>query len=160
MPYRTRSRSRSFRGNRDKYSIERTSVNTQVSGDKINGYYQTAIGIVPPTATQGMRKVKHVRISLSSTLQGEDSWEDIGWALVYVPEGYQPNTLDGRNEHSLYEPNQFVMASGFNDPRAGPIRITSPISRNLNSGDQIVLVVGTTQATTVAGLVEYAITLQ
>ena len=107
-----------------------------------------------------MRKVKHVRISLSSTQQGAELWEDIAWALVYVPEGYQPNTLDGRNEHSLYEPNQFVMASGFNDPRAGPIRITSPISRNLNSGDQIVLVVGTTQATSVAGLVEYAITLQ
>ena len=38
---------------------------------------------------------------------------------------------------SMYEPNQFVMNCGVIDPTAGPIRIYSPISRNLNDGDKI-----------------------
>ena len=39
----------------------------------------------------------------------------------------------------MYEPNQFVMNCGVIDPTAGPIRIYSPISRNLNDGDKISL---------------------
>ena len=35
----------------------------------------------------------------------------------------------------MYEPNQFVMNCGVVDPSAGPIRFTSPVSRNLNDGD-------------------------
>ena len=152
------SRSRS-RGGRDKYSVEHTRIAVTTAAELTNGLYQAAAGVVPATATQGMRKVKHVRISLSPTDNGEST--DITWALVFVPEGYNPNVLDGNNGHSLYEPNQFVMAAGHVDPAAGPVRISSPISRNLNSGDQILLVVGTTVAQkTVAGVVEYAVTLQ
>ena len=41
----------------------------------------------------------------------------------------------------MYEPNQFVMNPGVIDPTAGPIRIYSPISRNLNDGDKISLLI-------------------
>jgi len=128
----------------------------------VNGLHQAAVGVVPPTTVQGMRKVKHIRISLSPEGTGPEgaAQSDVTWALVYVPEGYNPNNLDGLNEHSLYEPNQFVMAAGHCDPNAGPVRISSPISRNLNSGDYIVLVIGTMVQQQIRGVVEYAITLQ
>jgi len=161
MPYRTRSRSRSFRGNRDKYSVERTRIVATTSAEPQNGLHQAGAVVVPPTTVQGMRKVKHLRVSLSPSLQSGENVSDIVWALVFVPEGYQPNLLDGTNQHSLYEPNQFVMAAGQVDPSAGPVRISSPISRNLNSGDQIVLIVGTTVPSVLThGVVEYAVTLQ
>ena len=160
MPYR-RSRSRSFRSNRDKYSVERTTIKGVIGeADLHNALYQTAVGIVPATTVQGMRKVKHIRISLSPSGDNPDSW--LTWALVFVPEGYNPNFLDGQSQHSLYEPNQFVMAAGHVDPNAGPVRISSPISRNLNSGDQIILIVGTAYQGNIEvnGVAEYAITLQ
>ena len=161
MPYRTRSRSRSFRGNKDKYSVEHTRVLISTNSTAVNGLNQAAALVVAPTTVQGMRKVKHIRISLSPTGEAAGGGQsDVTWALVYVPEGYNPNNLDGVNEHSLYEPNQFVMAAGHCDPNAGPIRITSPIARNLNSGDYIVLIVGTAGQQQIRGVVEYAITLQ
>ena len=63
---------------------------------------------------------------------------------------------------SMYEPNQFVMNCGVIDPTAGPIRIYSPISRNLNDGDKISLLIRPTLdgvATIVSLCVRYAITL-
>ena len=105
-----------------------------------------------------MRKVKHVTVTVSSTEQEGLIW----WALVYVPQGTNPNPMQvGPNALSLYEPNQFVMAAGLSDLTAGPVRIRSPVSRNLNSGDAIYLVYGMdVQAAYVSALVEYAITLQ
>ena len=53
----------------------------------------------------------------------------------------------------MYEPNQFVMNCGVVDPSAGPIRMSSPISRNLNDGDKITLLIRPTldgAATTVS----------
>ena len=54
------------------------------------------------------------------------------------------------------------MASGISDITAGPIRIRSPVSRNLNSGDSIQMIFGIENAVTstfmVHGLVEYAVT--
>ena len=47
----------------------------------------------------------------------------------------------GATPSSMYEPNQFVMNCGVIDPTAGPIRIYSPISRNLNDGDKISLLI-------------------
>jgi len=40
----------------------------------------------------------------------------------------------------MYEPNQYVMNCGVVDPNAGPTRFSSRISRNLNSGDRLYLV--------------------
>ena len=64
-----------------------------------------------------------------------------------MPQGYQANALfpyfsESQLQGSLYEPNQFVMACGYNDPSAGPIRIYSRVSRNLQSGDSVALVIG------------------
>ena len=67
-----------------------------------------------------------------------------------------------RNSSSMYEPNQFVMNCGVIDPTAGPIRIYSPISRNLNDGDKISLLIRPTldgAATIISLCVRYAITL-
>ena len=67
------------------------------------------------------------------------------WALVYVPQGTTAGALNvataGATPSSMYEPNQFVMNCGVIDPTAGPIRIYSPISRNLNDGDKISLLI-------------------
>ena len=59
-----------------------------------------------------------------------------------MPEGYRPNTLFASSglEGSVYEPNQFVLNCGYVDPTAGPIRIASRISKNLQSGDSIQLI--------------------
>ena len=58
----------------------------------------------------------------------------------------------------MYEPNQFVMGCGYIDPEAGPIRISSRIARNLQSGDSIALVIGSRLATvSYTGVVSYAI---
>ena len=40
---------------------------------------------------------------------------------------------------SIYEPNQFVLSRGVLDFTGGPLRIRTPLSRNLNSGDRIQL---------------------
>ena len=149
------------RANRDKYSIEHSIVLGQTSAQATNGLYQYATNVVQSSPTQGMRKVKHVTVSLTSSPSPAAANQSIFWVLVYVPEGYSVNHLQGTPGASFYEPNQFVMACGCNDPEAGPIRIRSPISRNLNSGDSIWLVVGTPQPSVgINGLVQYAITLQ
>ena len=109
-----------------------------------------------------MRKVKHLTISLGN-ITGSGV---IYWALVFVPSGYSPNTLNLPTQNSagnLYEPNQFVMNCGCIDVDAGPTRISSPISRNLNSGDSIQLVLGSPGLSAqidVTGIIRYAITLQ
>ena len=88
------------------------------------------------------------------------------WALVYVPQGTTAGALNvataGATPSSMYEPNQFVMNCGVIDPTAGPIRIYSPISRNLNDGDKISLLIRPTldgAATIISLCVRYAITL-
>ena len=60
----------------------------------------------------------------------------------------------------MYEPNQYVMNCGIVDPTAGPIRFSSPISRNLNNGDAIVLLVRHTLGGNmdIRGTCRYAIT--
>ena len=53
------------------------------------------------------------------------------------------------------------MNCGIVDPTAGPIRFSSPVSRNLNNGDSIALLLRQTSTNTmgVDGTVRYAITL-
>ena len=87
----------------------------------------------------------------------------IYWAIVYVPQGTTPGVLniDSTAVADMYEPNQFVMNCGIVDPTAGPIRFSSPVSRNLNNGDSIALLLRQTSTNTmgVDGTVRYAITL-
>jgi len=73
-----------------------------------------------------MRKVKHLTVNLAV-----NGATDIFWALVFVPEGYNPNALFPAgtvNGSAMYEPNQYVMNCGVVDPNAGPTRFTSRIS--------------------------------
>ena len=148
-----------YRGNRDKYSVEQ-----QAGQLDIPAAAQAYATVVPSTAIQGMRKVKHLTISVA----GDESSSSMTppsssyWALVYVPQGTQPNTMNLTGTTGMYEPNQFVMNCGVFDFSAGPTRIRSPLSRNLNSGDSIVLIMSNpnTSQRTVHYVVRYAITLQ
>jgi len=117
----------------------------------------TAVQIVAPSLTEGMRKVKNFTLNL---VPFSESTYCIFWALVYVPEGTSPGSLNVvTTSTSLYEPNQFVINCGIVDPDAGPIRFFSPLSRNLNSGDSIYLLVTSSPSSTiqVQGTARYAI---
>ena len=147
------------RGPADKYSIEHTTFNTTLNGTTP----QSAEVIVDTSDTEGMRKVKHLTINISTSLNGGASTADVYWALVYVPDGYTANPLNLVAGASLYEPSQFVLNCGIFEATSGPNRLYSPLSRNLNEGDAIYLILATTNTSTtvvVSGVVNYAITLQ
>ena len=149
-----RYRKRSFRGPRDKYSVEQSAFNLELTSASTT----VSQVVVPGVNLEGMRKVKHLTVSLQMTT-AVGCW----WALVYVPQGTSPNALNITSGQPLYEPNQFVMNCGVVDADAGPIRFTSPLSRNLNSGDSIVLLLRPTTSVTsnaANGVVRYAVTLQ
>ena len=154
--------------NRDKYSVENTVCTTPSSGSwtsvaatpETQASKQFSVSVIPPSDIQGMRKVKHLTLSFSS-----ESDTRYLFALVYVPEGYDPNFINVPllgQPGALYEPNQYVMASGTLDFTGGPLRIRTPLSRNLNSGDQIFLILAQTddRNTAVYLNIQYAITLQ
>ena len=80
---------------------------------------------------------------------------------MYVPQGTEAGELNVTSGIAeMYEPNQYVMNCGIVDPSAGPIRFSSPIARNLNSGDaiQLCLVSDADTNINVNGTVRYAIT--
>lgn len=118
----------------------------------------TVVPIVSPTTTEGVRKVKNFTVNLAPQT---DEQFAVFWALVYVPEGTQASALNITGSGTLYEPNQFVINCGMSDPTAGPIRFFTPLSRNLNSGDGVYLVLAptptATPALTVQGIARYAI---
>lgn len=122
----------------------------------------SAVQIVAPALTEGMRKVKNITVSLVTSDLTKGGTAEIFWALVYVPEGTSPGALNiTASAVSLYEPNQYVMNCGISDPDAGPIRFFTPLARNLNSGDAIYLLVNTLSSFTstpkVIGTARYAI---
>lgn len=171
---RTRRYARAV-ASRAKYSIETHVSEQSVAGrPTFTDATDTAnfLDVVPATTIQGMRKVKHMQVTVclqhGIAAAGLAPGTPIIWALVYVPAGSPevipaPGTTD-----SLYEPNQFVISSGIADADAGPIRINTPLARNLNSGDRICLTwrllhgqtLYTTDATaTLFTMCRYAITL-
>ena len=146
-----------YKGSRDKYSVEQTAIVSSLSDPSVT----TSVVVVPSSTIQGMRKVKHLTVQLAAS---SESFDALWWALVYVPQGTTVGNLNVSGGSSLYEPNQFVMNCGCFDFTAGPVRVSSPVSRNLNSGDAIYLVMrqgtSSTNPQTVRGVVKYAITLQ
>lgn len=155
---------------KNKYSIERTfgytdsvSTWTVVPGtNRTIQNYQTSVAIVPATDLQGMRKVKNFTISFAKI--GTPGTPMV-FALVYTPGGTNLNQINypaTDNSVSLYEPNQYVIASGLLQWDAGPMRIRSRLARNLNAGDSINLILAcpSNNALQVAIDVTYAITLQ
>lgn len=156
-------RSRYILPKRSKYSVEQRSFRIIPSSTAVNQLYQVSTVLVDAVAVQGMRKVKHLTINLTPVNMGGSGGDFVGpvyWAIVYVPQGTTVGALNLNN--SLYEPNQYVMNCGVVDPSAGPIRFSSPVARNLNSGDAIYLVVGGvgyTATDNYYGTIKYAITL-
>ena len=158
---------------RDKYSIEQTTIRTPILNDwaaveattETDASHQFNMPIIPPTAVEGMRKVKHLTFTISNGASAGES-VPLYYAIVYVPQGYAPQPLRiplVGQAASLYYANQFVMSSGVLDFSGGPLRIRSPLSRNLNSGDSIYLVLATLQSYAASSFfieVQYAITLQ
>ena len=163
-----RYRRRHF-GNRDKYSVEQTIINAPNSGQwelypaggSLAASRQVSYSILPPTDVQGMRKIKHFDLTFTSTSDSLPFY----YALVFVPNGYPVQRINLPVEGlatSAYDANQFVISQGVLDFSGGPLRIKSPLSRNLNSGDSISLVLATydqVEANVLASI-KYAITLQ
>lgn len=165
MPRRYRRR----HFNKDKYSVEQTNIVTPnitnwtqvaASSDFEQASYQFSIQVIPPVMTEGMRKVKHLVASFSNSADTL-----LYYAIVFVPQGYEPQPIHipaPGNAVNSYAANQFVMSSGVLDFSGGPCRIRSPLSRNLNSGDCIVLILASVQAspTPINSQISYAMTLQ
>ena len=137
--------------NKDKYSIEQTVIRTHPLNSwttiasippNIAESRQFKIPVLPASDMQGMRKVKHLTFTISNGEWPNSEADSLLYALVYVPQGYHPQDINFPaldSAVSLYDANQYVMSSGVLDFGGGPLRIRSPLSRNLNSGDSIYL---------------------
>ena len=158
-------------GKRNKYS----TMTYYVSNGKPSATgYKPYFTIVPPTDVGGMRKVKNISIQLSFSSAYIANPQDpileytqnqqILWAIVYVPKGSEPGTLN-INNGIYYTPPQFIMASGIYDCEqpGNSSRIFTPLSRNLNAGDGIAFVYRPRQILyegQLSAVINYAITLQ
>ena len=157
MPYYRRPYKRARYGKPIKYSVQQKAVEFSTATQDITA----KVEIVPGTDVEGMRKVKHLTVSLAPDTDGILSFY---WALVYVPQGTTPGDINVTSAltAAMYEPNQFVMNCGVVSSGAGPIRFNSPLARNLNDGDAIYLLVRNTggpAAITYNCVVRYAISL-
>ena len=156
-PYRRR-RVTFYRGSRNKYSVEQTGGNviTNESGTAL-------IGIVRPSDTEGMRKVKNITINLAASASTSATVGNMFYALVYVPAGTVPSSINWSTTGApFYEPNQFVITCGVFDSDSGPNRIFVPLARNLNSGDSVQLILRSAAGAANQAfhyVVRYAITL-
>lgn len=135
-----------------KYNIENRPLYYQTPQAQENNYYQNQLQIVPPSATEGVRQVARMTVTLTGGTENSSVW----WALVYIPEGAITSALFP-NETTLFNPSNYVLASGIADSSAGPIRISSRLKKNLNANDQIYLLTATRHQGTYEGLVRYAI---
>ena len=145
-------RRRYARSIKKKYSFEQTSVQLAVPGytadnpNVLEG--QVSVPIVPPVTINGMRKVKNITISFGNAPAAatEQYASQFYYAIVYVPQGYSPqvlrvpDTVSDEAATVMYEANQFVMSTGLVELGAGPQRIFTRMSRNLNSGDSVYVI--------------------
>jgi len=137
-----------------KYNIEQKPISITAPSTLQNGYYQNQTNIVPPAATEGVRQVARMTITLTGSF---NDTRPLFWALVYIPEGAVTSSLFP-NSTTLFNPSSYVLASGVSDSDAGPIRISSRLKKNLNANDQIYLLTASTQSGgQYIGLVKYAI---
>ena len=88
MPYyRRRGYKRSY-GSRDKYSVHQKAFSFTAQASPTT----TAQLIVPSSATEGMRKVKHLTVNLTPIMDQDGG--QIWWALVYVPQGTTAGSIN------------------------------------------------------------------
>lgn len=137
---RSRRGRRTYFSSRKKYSAE---CSTFTQG--LVGASTVKLPIIPGTPIQGTRKVKNFTLSFSLP---PDYNFPLFFALVYVPEGMEPNSLTLTASvapdqppvcAALYNPNQYVILSGMVTP-GGQNRFRTSLARNLSSGDSISLV--------------------
>ena len=158
MPYYRRPYKRARYGKPIKYSVQQKAVEFTTADNSTTA----KVEIVPGTDVEGMRKIKHLTVSLAPDSETHSFY----WALVYVPQGTTPGDINVTSAltAAMYEPNQFVMNCGVVSSDAGPIRFTSPVARNLNDGDAVYLLVRNTalfdSSITYNCVVRYAISLQ
>lgn len=161
MPFRRRyARPRVARKN--KYNINTTSfesiaVNEWIRKPDTTIYYNNKT-IVPESGIGGTRKVKRFVINMALPPTSQMLF---WWALVYVPEGTAPSLPSVTGEG--YQPSQFVICQGML-ASSSPVRINSPMSRNLNQNDKIMLViwhdfggVGSQEAVGLGAFIQYAL---
>ena len=143
---------------RSRWSRENTII--RVASHPDTPYQTFGTNIVPASVTQGMRTVGNFAITLTAGAEPGhgDSNGPAYWALVYVPQGQTTAALNVNDGASFYEPNQYVIACGVNDPTAGPIRIRTRMMRKLNSGDFVSLLLSTASTTALwVGAVSYSV---
>lgn len=138
------SRSYSYRSPRTRYSNETMNSTNQLSFTGTSTTNIDPIVLVPSISQQGVRKTKNYTLSLYCSQIGNNT-TPLQFVLVYVPEGTKPSALSiGANDAttSLYEPNQNVILQGSILAGGSLVqRFTTRLSRNLNSGDSIQLII-------------------
>ena len=113
--------------------------------------------IIPASPTQGKRTVGNFCITLTPGMAGTNAI-GVFWALVYVPQGQTTASLNITDGQSIYEPNQYVIACGYSDGEAGPIRIRTSMKRKLNSGDFVSLLMASAgTGVSFKGVVSYSV---
>ena len=106
------------RYNRDKYSFEQTNFLSptednwtlvETEDEALSNSRQWYIPLINPTTINGMRKVKHLTITLSNYTSDANL---LFYAIVFVPDGYSPQPIQFPSaNHAInnYSANQFVM---------------------------------------------------
>lgn len=139
MPRRYRRRYSRYRPLKTiKYSNETSVFTLQPRQDDTT--VTTPTTVIASISAQGIRKVKNFTLTFSQP----NLAQKFQWALVYVPEGTQPQALAQSSRDtvaSMYEPNQNVIMSGIIYYEQAQQTYRSRLARNLNSGDKIVLVI-------------------
>ena len=131
----------------NKYSNVTVQISdqTQTHHDLQNSYT-----LIEPVLTQGVRKAKNFTLSLNAScfkVSGDEGSQYINYfpmlfALVYVPNGFDPLSLDVTLNQSieLYKANKYIILQGILEN--GKIKKTySYLARNLSAGDKICLII-------------------
>lgn len=145
--YRKRSYYKRNYYSRKKYSNETSSFSNTASATGQNISVNVPLLVNSQHPMQGMRKVKNLKLSLNfseihSSETSEYTKNPIYWALVYVPQGTQPQALNVTDAAaSFYEPNQNVIMQGIQTSDNESKTYSTRLARNLNSGDSIYLCV-------------------
>lgn len=136
---------RSFKG---KYNIENKSFNLTIP-NKLNGATYKNV-LVPPDNTAGVRKVTKLRGSFCLT-----TYCYVAVAIIYLPEGFKPDDQqlfippETQTEGTIgstvncYMPSQNVLWFGTVSRDSNQTKFSIPISKNLNGGDQIIILART-----------------
>ena len=99
---------------RSNWSHENKGCYITPGAEAVNGLFQGGSNIVPATTTQGTRTVGNFEITVPTPFGSSSGVSEVYWALVYCPQGETVKSLfatSGDTDGSLYEPNQYVMAS-------------------------------------------------